>query len=636
MSLPLNRYVNIDSGVIGDQQVNERNLGLRIFSSHSKLIAQGIQTFHSLEDFTHFFDSFPADPMGMPDYPYAEYHRTAQYFRFVSKTSRRPNQISFYPYDPSLGSPSLTGGDLTSTLEQIKVVNDGEIRIVGSDFTYIVPSIDLSTASSFDNVASILQTTLRGVMFSSKLVLPQAEVTYQAEHNRFFILSGHPVNEELTWVDFAAPAYIGGNVTSTLAQIQAVTAGDFTISDTETTYTINAIDFSGASSLSEVATTLQTAMRLVTGLANAFVQYDMGNNHFIIDTGLNNPASRDLVWTDGAETPLALLALTSDGGGMELPDGRPSQTPLKLLALTEAEGATKSSGDPIESPSEAFMKANAENDNFGSFLFAPALRAADHAAVAEANDTLNVKYMYLVGGIKENIMNLVDELSGFSGTALTLVGSVTGEATTFIDQIPAEVLATTDYNGVGTVQNYMYQQQATVNNDTGIVVDTDAANTLDANRVNYYGRTQFAGSPVGFYQRGVLFGSPTAARDMNTYANEIWFKNSAETAIFNLLLAKRVPANRTGVATVLSVLNDVIINAQNNGTISVGRTLNAEQKAIVLDLTDDVHAVTKLNSDGYWVTASIREVDNESVLNYLLIYAKDNIIRKVDGVHSLI
>jgi len=79
----------------------------------------------------------------------------------------------------------------------------------------------------------------------------------------------------------------------------------------------------------------------------------------------------------------------------------------------------------------------------------------------------------------------------------------------------------------------MYQQ-----GDLTPSVTTNAlADLYDPLRVNYYGQTQTAGTNISFYQRGVLMGGDTAPVDMNVYANEIWFKDAATTAILALLPA---------------------------------------------------------------------------------------------------
>lgn len=161
---------------------------------------------------------------------------------------------------------------------------------------------------------------------------------------------------------------------------------------------------------------------------------------------------------------------------------------------------------------------------------------------------------------------------------------------------------------------------------------------MDSLRVNYYGRTQQAGQLIDFYQRGVLQGS---VQDTNIYANEMWLKDRAGADIMTLLLAlPKISANDTGRSQVLGCLRNVIDMALTNGTISINKPLNYTQKTFITTITGDDTAWVQVQSQGYWLDAQIQEytVDDrvEYKIVYLLVYAKDDVIRKVEGTHSLI
>jgi len=160
--------------------------------------------------------------------------------------------------------------------------------------------------------------------------------------------------------------------------------------------------------------------------------------------------------------------------------------------------------------------------------------------------------------------------------------------------------------------------------------------------VNYYGNTQQAGQVLNFYQRGTLTGASQDPVDQNVYANEMWLKDACGAAIMALLLSlSKVSANKIGIAQILSILQTAIDLALFNGTISVGKPLNQTQKLYVTNITGDNTAWQQVQDIGYWSGCVLEEVvttdsRSEWVAVYTLIYAKDDVIRKVEGRHILI
>ena len=186
---------------------------------------------------------------------------------------------------------------------------------------------------------------------------------------------------------------------------------------------------------------------------------------------------------------------------------------------------------------------------------------------------------------------------------------------------------------MNSVINYMFQ-----NTRYPVAVDdTATSDTFDAIRVNYNGRTQQAGRALTFYQRGLLLGPNTAPLDMNTYANEMWFKDDITVSIANLLLAvERVSANATGELQLTTSINGSIDRALTNGTISVGRALTDTQRATILAITSDAQAADQVSNAGYYLTVRIVQEGTENNAAYTLVYAKDDVIRKVTGRQILI
>lgn len=276
------------------------------------------------------------------------------------------------------------------------------------------------------------------------------------------------------------------------------------------------------------------------------------------------------------------------------------------------------------------------NNNFGSFCFttAAALTLVEVTEAATWNAAQNVMFQFCSAVSAANASAWYTALTGFAGTSLTL-DEIADE---YHEMIPMVILAATNYTKRNSTQNYMFQQFAV----TPTVTTTALSNTYDNERVNYYGRTQTAGQNIDFYQRGVLMGGTTAPADMNTYANEQWLKDYAGSKIMELLLSlPKVSANASGKAQLLGVLQDAVDLALFNGTISVGKTLNTTQKLYINSITGDDLAWHQIQAIGYWVDCTLESyvtVDSRTEWKavYTLLYGKDDIVRSVEGTHTLI
>jgi hypothetical protein len=413
------------------------------------------------------------------------------------------------------------------------------------------------------------------------------------------------------WADADEPPRIFGNVQDqALASFTSITAGTFSLKLGATTNTIGPIDFSGAASLAAVATLVQTAIRAKTGSmwTAATVAYDATRGSFNFVGGVAGAAA---------------IATAAGTGG--------SDCAAQLGWLT---GAILAPGADEETVTETLDASAQASDNFASFLFMPSLSVDEIEEAAAWNDAQNEKFMYCIPVTQANAAAYYTALAGYSGAGVTL-SEIANE---YPEQFPAMIGAATDYDRQNSVVNFMFQQ-ATL---TPGVTTTALSNTLDAERTNYYGRTQTAGQFRDFYQRGVLMGGDNDAVDMNTYFNEIWLKDAAGASILSLLLSVgRLPANKTGQIQLEGILQTVVDRALFNGTISVGKALNATQKLFISDQTGDDKAWYQVQNAGYWLGVTFESFVTEDSRTewkavYTLIYSKDDAIRKVEGSHQLI
>lgn len=398
-----------------------------------------------------------------------------------------------------------------------------------------------------------------------------------------------------------------------LNKLKLIIAGVLSVLVNGTPINLTAINFSGAASLAAVATLLQT--KIQTGaapLTTSTVTYDAPTGRFIINI---DPSF------------VGAVSIAQSGAGV---------TDVgSAMGLYSSDGALNVSGAAAQTPVVAIQRSEDVSDNFGSLLFIPTLTDSEVASVGAYVESLNVKYIYTAPVLAAGAVSLAAALASFGGSALTLI---TG-AGDYAEMIPMSILAATDYSKKNGAQSYMYKQVSGV----PVSVTTDAnANLYDGMRVNYYGRTQTAGQKIDFYQRGTLMGNGADPLDMNVYANEIWLKDYAASQLMSLQLSVgRLPANKTGAASVRAVIQPVINDALRNGVISVGKTLSSVQKVYIEDVTGEPLAWHAVQNIGYVLSVRIESYvttggATEYKAVYVLVYSKDDAIRLIEGTHTLI
>ena len=408
------------------------------------------------------------------------------------------------------------------------------------------------------------------------------------------------------WANVDTAAQVFGAKAGTLAELQAFTADQITISLGGVDATITP-DFSAAASYADVATTLQTEIQAAGGTsAAATVVYDATKTSFNLDT--NGTADGEILISATNEEILKTLGWDSLA---IFSDGVTAQTVTEQL----------------------IAMADVSND-FGSYVYVDSLTLQQVEESAAFNDTQNVLYQYHVQIGKSDAQSYYDTLKGYSGLGLT-INETGGE---YPEILPCAQLSSQDFNSTSASTNYMFINSPLLTPQ----VASDAEYFLYKGlRINFVGVTQESGTLTQFYQHGNLQGPITAPIPMGEYANEQWLKATIKAAFLNLLVSlPNFPKDDTGLSFGNGTLQAVVTDALNNKVISVGKTLSDEKKAFVNATTGDANAVDAIQSSGFWFkTYFTEEVDSGQttvVFNYLLLYASSESVRKVSGTNTLI
>lgn len=403
---------------------------------------------------------------------------------------------------------------------------------------------------------------------------------------------------------------IGGNDSKVLAQFTSAAPGTLTLSLNGVESTTASINLASATSLADVATTVQTAIVALAGdYVGATVDYGVtGPNRFTVT-----------------------LANVGDAG-VKLSFGVSSLA--ILMELVESAGAINIQSNAAMTPLEALQQSEQVSNNMGSFAFVPALTLDQVVDVATYNNSLNFMYQYHAAVSAADASAWASALETIGGVGLTLE-----KAGEFPELAGPSILASIRYDRRNSVLGYMYRQLPGL---TATVTDETKANIYDALRVNYVGETSTAGQNIQFFQRGNLMGTGTAATDMGVFGNEQWLKDLALTRLLSLQLSMPIlSADDEGRGYVETILQGVVDAALFNGVISVGKDLTDVQKVYITNQTGNPDAWQAVQSLGYYVDTQITtEVTpagvTEYIISYQIIYAKKDQVRRIDGFHKLI
>lgn len=407
------------------------------------------------------------------------------------------------------------------------------------------------------------------------------------------------------------PTIYGARTETTLAQFNAITAGTLNIQLGDTPLSLTGINLAGAANLAAVATLVQTAIRTGTGqYATATVAYDALTGAFTIaGTTIAN-----------AQTIVTTSASPNDLG-----------TKMFLAAV----GSSASPGVTAQTMLDAFRAAENVSDSFGSISFNNQGDLTEVTALALYIQSENVKYQFYVKVDATTAPTFYAALQTVSSTGLILNKSVSQ----YLEALPQAIMAATDYQRRNATVNYMYRQGSFINE----VTSTSESDGYDIIRTNYYGSTAIAGQQVGFFQRGFLMGTATSPLDMNVHANEQWLKSFLTSALLNMqLTTNKIPTNLEGAGLVRSAIMEGVDLARFNGTISIEKTFTQTQKTAIFQLTGDPDAWHDVQSGGYWLdvvivlnTSEPSQVESY-VAKYTLAYAKNDVVRKIEGSNNLI
>lgn len=283
-----------------------------------------------------------------------------------------------------------------------------------------------------------------------------------------------------------------------------------------------------------------------------------------------------------------------------------------------------------ETPLVKFNEVINYFSDFGAFAFINVAAAGNAGAgglldVALRNQGLGYKYAMAVTVTSSSSATDGAKYEGIRGLHICLDTSTPS----YTHWIPLAFVAARNYSVTDGAETMMYK----VFQGTDAIVSSETdADTYDGLFVNYTANVQSRGEKRKFYMRG----ANADGVDLGAYIDAAWIDSQIEVGWLDLATgSKRIPASSEGAMLVQSLVIGVAERAISNGAITVGKALSTEQKAKIVAYAGS-GAVTAVQANGYYVNAEIVNEEGKYVCRYVLVYAKNDTIEKVYGMHYLV
>lgn len=432
-----------------------------------------------------------------------------------------PSGLYFYQYNVADAAAYLRSGSFTGVALAVLQALSGTLIIPIDGRTVTSASINLAGASSFSNAAALIQTGLQttGGIFTGTGTVTNASPTLTINTT----VSGH--------------LHIGDTVVGTdiPAATTIVAFGTYTVLAGTGTVTLSA-NATGAA-----------GPEAITVSSTATVAYDAQLAAFVVSSP-----------TTGANSNVGFSTGSLATG----------------VRLTAATGAQLSAGAVAATPASAMDGVFNSTQNWVKFMttFEPALDVKVAFATWVNTTDPAERFAYVAWD---------SDITPTEGPAPDSFAVVTADfngvipiydATGLIAAFDCGITASTDFTQPNGRVNYAFRSSAAI---TPNVMDLTTYQNLVANGYNCYAAVATANDNFQWYQRGTISGDWDFEDE---YIDQIYLNSQFQLAFVELLAnTKRIPYNEQGRALIRGAAIDPINEGLNNGTITAGITLSAQQ-----------------------------------------------------------
>ncbi|HWE98824.1 MAG TPA: DUF3383 family protein [Caulobacteraceae bacterium] len=531
MSIPVNQLASVSPGVIGAGGASQSLIGL-ILTRSTRVPIGTVLPLGSLAAVQAYFGSGSTEAA-----------MAATYFQGPDNAAVTPGSLLFYQYTGAAPVGAWVRGGNVGALGLTYLqglLTTGVITLTIDGTAKTSSAINLSSATSFSNAASIIQTALGAsdAVVTAAIAVTTGIMTVSA------VSSGTlAAGQVLTGTG------VPGGTTIT-SQLSGTTGG-----------------------VGTYQTSIVTAVASTTVTAGAVtVTYDSTSGGFQINCG-----------SVGATSTITYATGTLAAG----------------LLLTAASGAIISQGQAAATPAAAMAAVIAVNANWGSFATTWEAASADAIAFAGWTSGQSGMFGYVQWSTDVTLTNTVPATASAIYAIIQAADAGTFPIYAPVNQQLAAALAlsiapSTNWGAPNARQNFAFVTQSGLAPD---VVNGQIALNLIANGVNFYG--QYA---VGSNSNNLLYpGSITGPRLWaDSFFDAAWMNSSFQQAMMALLIAvKSIPYTPAGYALVREAMSGPIAAALSFGAIRAGVTLSSTEIAAVNAMAGFDIATTIANTGWY-------------------------------------
>lgn len=450
-----------------------------------------------------------------------------------------------------------------------------------------------------------------------------SNLTFVQKYFNFISKTGTTVDKLVVarWYNNATAGFLAGNdVSKNLAILKAITNGSFKISLNSSENEI-VCDFSTQTSLSGIATVIQTALQTFTddeAFTTATCQYNTTINGFIITNG-----------TTGVMSTVDSVGAGTTGTNL-----------LNLLGF--ASNPVLSQGANVETYADYCDRLYQANNS--GFAYTTNITIEDDditnsiAWVQAYNNSVKLVFSF---NDYDNESTFISGLLALNYTSYVFLFDPYNE---YVNALDCAIGGSIDYtNNQGTI-NFNFQPAigytpittyGTVQDYQNGKTNEVFGNQLDALKVNYIYSVGFGNQQTTLYGTGAMVGAYGLE---STQINEAWFVKSLQTAVMNAFISlnKIQLQGEDGKNTISSVIQPSFNQAKINGTLSPG-TLTATDKINIVAITGNPQAPDSITNNGYYY--QIQSLTDEDIqlkrVRILILYLTGGVVNKIQAINNL-
>ena len=191
MSIPITKYAAITSAIANTEEASRKDLIPRVLTTNPLFAADTVYEFTSASEAGAFAGTTSS-----------EYLFASEYFGWVSKKAVQAKKISFFRYSFDALAPYIYSTQDLTALAALKAITDGSIVINLGGTSYTITGLDFSSASSYADIAGILQTAVQANEGGGDL-WTAAAVEYQTSPAGFILTGGLTGSYEIAYAGAA-------------------------------------------------------------------------------------------------------------------------------------------------------------------------------------------------------------------------------------------------------------------------------------------------------------------------------------------------------------------------------------------------------------------------------------------------